>query len=33
MRDAVTTQALNNLRDQLREIQKSMGERPAGSRR
>jgi hypothetical protein len=31
MRDAVTTQALNNLRDQLREIQKSAGEGQQGA--
>ena len=31
MRDAVTTQALNNLRDQLREIQKSMGDGQQGA--
>jgi hypothetical protein len=31
MRDAVTTQALNSLRDQLREIQKSMGNAPLGA--
>jgi hypothetical protein len=31
MRDAVTTQALNNLRDQLREIQKSAGTGPQGA--
>jgi hypothetical protein len=30
MRDAVTTQALNNLRDQLREIQKSVGDGQQG---
>lgn len=31
MRDAVTTQALNNLRDQLREIQKSAGSGQSGT--
>jgi hypothetical protein len=31
MRDAVTTQALNNLRDQLREIQKSVGSGQQGA--
>jgi len=31
MRDAVTTQALNNLRDQLREIQKSLGDGQQGT--
>jgi hypothetical protein len=31
MRDAVTTQALNNLRDQLREMQKSMGDGQQGA--
>jgi hypothetical protein len=31
MRDAVTTQALNNLRDQLREIQKSAGDGQQGA--
>lgn len=31
MRDATTTQALNNLRDQLREMQKSLGEGQQGA--